>query len=149
MNTTGRLSVESPSLQVAEFDEGHFPRPWSYGQWSELDPDHHFLLTWRNQFESLVAFALFGFAPGDKTAHLYKVLIHPESRGSDVSREFWSSITRELFNKGFDSIYLEVEASNKRAIRFYQKNGFQILRINKCYYSNGEDALIMICSFEA
>lgn len=42
-----------------------------------------------------------------------------------------------------DTIMLEVETSNIKAINFYQKNNFEIIQIRKNYYGNNQDALVM------
>ena len=39
---------------------------------------------------------------------------------------------------------LEVRVSNSVAIKFYEKHGFVKHSIRKNYYSNGEDAILMI-----
>ena len=41
-------------------------------------------------------------------------------------------------------ISLEVRVSNLNAISFYEKRGFEKTLIRKNYYSNGEDAILMI-----
>ena len=41
-------------------------------------------------------------------------------------------------------ISLEVRVSNLKAISFYEKRGFEKTLIRKNYYSNGEDAILMI-----
>ena len=41
-------------------------------------------------------------------------------------------------------ITLEVRVSNKIAIHIYEKYGFKTVTIRKCYYSNKEDALLML-----
>jgi ribosomal-protein-alanine N-acetyltransferase len=41
-------------------------------------------------------------------------------------------------------ISLEVRVSNKNAIKFYKKRGFIEVAVRKNYYSNGEDAILMI-----
>lgn len=87
--------------------------------------------------------ALFGIVDGDDTAHLLKVLLLESSRGSGAAQEFWIGIAKDLRVKGLKSVYLEVEAANLRAKSFYEKVGFQLLRVTKQYYSNGEAALIM------
>lgn len=43
-----------------------------------------------------------------------------------------------------DNISLEVRVSNEAAINLYKKNGFEIANIRRMYYSNGEDAYLMI-----
>ena len=41
-------------------------------------------------------------------------------------------------------ISLEVRVSNTNAIEFYSKRGFKKALIRKGYYSNGEDAILMV-----
>jgi ribosomal protein S18 acetylase RimI-like enzyme len=142
MNTTGKLFVEIPGPDVFQMDHHYFPNPWSLEQWQNTDPSQSKLFTWR-EGQLLVGYALFGTAPYDDTAHLFKILVDPAKRGSQTSAPFWSAILSELRNLDFKSIYLEVESSNGRAIKFYEKCGFKLLRKNKAYYSNGEDAFIM------
>lgn len=142
MNTTGEFAVEAVNQEVICMDQELFPNPWSDKQWLELNPDQNRIFTLRINGK-LLGMALFGVVPGDDTAHLFKILVHPEQRGGTVSHFFWSNIVQNLTQSGMNSIYLEVESSNHRAIRFYEKNGFKLLRRNRAYYSSGEDALIM------
>lgn len=142
MNTTGKLGQYSGPEVVLELDQRFFPQPWSLDQWQGINPDHHQIYTWEAKGKVL-AFALFAIMPGDDTAHLYKILVHPDQRGSVVTREFWSSILSKLNELGISKIYLEVEATNDRAIAFYKKVGFISLRQVRAYYSNGSDGLMM------
>jgi [ribosomal protein S18]-alanine N-acetyltransferase len=143
MNTTGNFQRESsPSDEVIELDQKFFPHPWTREQWSEMNPDQNHILTWRLKNE-LIGYGLFHFLSGDDTAHLLKILIVPDHRGSGETKKFWDTLKVYLKNAGQKSIYLEVGANNVRAIHFYEKCGFKLLRRNKAYYSNGEDALAM------
>lgn len=142
MNIIGKCSLERPGSDLIKIDQDYFPQPWSEQQWLGMDRNQHLLFTFRLQ-NQLVGYALFGLVNGDDVAHLYKILIIPKKRGEGTSGRFWSCIKQELLKKGVKTIYLEVEASNGRAIGFYHKKGFQILRKSKGYYSTGEDALIM------
>ena len=142
MNTTGKISQVFISEEIVDLDNSYFPNPWSDEQWRSLDPSQNVLLEWRNG-EKLLGFALFGAIPGDDLAHLFKILILPEYQGSGEAMAFWKELTQFLKTKGLERVYLEVEASNLRAQKFYEKVGFRLLRKNKGYYSNGEDALMM------
>ncbi len=142
MNIIGKIHHASVSGEVMKLDATFFPNPWNEEQWRSLDLSQNILLEWRSG-EKLLGFALLGAIPGDDLAHLYKILILPELQGSGEAQAFWKEIIEFLKARGLQRIYLEVEASNGRAQKFYEKAGFRVLRKNKGYYSNGEDALMM------
>lgn len=50
----------------------------------------------------------------------------------------------ELLKVSEGTISLEVRVSNLNAIKFYEKRGFVKVAVRKNYYSNGEDAILMI-----
>lgn len=43
-----------------------------------------------------------------------------------------------------ENITLEVRKSNDKAMNLYQKNGFKVVTVRKAYYSDGEDAFLMM-----
>ena len=45
-----------------------------------------------------------------------------------------TSLIKEMKNKGFKNIFLEVSVNNTKAINFYLKNGFTKIGIRKRYY---------------
>lgn len=143
MSTIGNLRVEAFAEDVFELDAREFPQPWSLSQWESLDYSQHQLYTWRSPEMELWSFALFGLAQGDNVAHLYKIITLQHLRGTLISKDFFDELIKDLGQKGVSAIYLEVEVSNKRAIGFYKKMGFKVLRLSKGFYSNGEDAFIM------
>jgi [ribosomal protein S18]-alanine N-acetyltransferase len=54
------------------------------------------------------------------------------------------------FCKGYNvkDITLEVRASNSRANRLYKASGFKVVSVRKNYYSDGEEAWLMMKSLE-
>lgn len=146
MNTTGNFLVLNSSsadfLQILDLDVRDFPRPWSKDDWLALNWDHHVLYGFKSG-NDLTAFALFGRVPGDDVAHLLKICVAQNLRGSGLTQEFWKSCTDKLKLQNVKSIYLEVESRNQRAVLFYEKCGFLLLRKIKGYYSDGTDALTM------
>jgi ribosomal-protein-alanine N-acetyltransferase len=143
MSTTGKLwAVQVVPDEVVELDQAYFPRPWSRAQWSELKFDRNYLYLYQAEGETL-GFALLSGDPADDTVHLYKILLRPTVRGTGASEKFWKNMVQDLKLKGFSKLYLEVEAPNTRAIRFYEKTGARLLRTVKGYYSNGFDGLMM------
>lgn len=137
MSTTGRPALWE---QVLDLDQSFFPRPWTRSQWESLDLSHHLLLTPKS--EVVRGFVLFQISDHE-TAHLLKILVHPEDRGTGVAWKFWEEVVEVLKSKHFLRVYLEVEELNSRAIGFYQKLGFETLRRVKSYYSNGEAGVMM------
>ena len=142
MNITGKISSERVSDEIIRLDQTFFPTPWTTQQWLDLAHETHTLLCWR-EGEILKGFCLLWTMAGDDVAHLLKILLLEETRGTGSSTKFWEGIRDDLKKKGFRSVYLEVEANNRRAQAFYEKVGLKVIRRNKAYYSSGEDALIM------
>ena len=146
MNTIGNfweLDSSSPDFpQILALDLKDFPRPWSEADWRALNWDHHLLYAFQvgGVFQT---YALFGRVPGDDVAHLLKVCVAQDLRGSGLTQQFWKSCTDKLKLQNVKSIFLEVESPNQRAVRFYEKCGFLLLRKIKAYYSDGTDALTM------
>jgi ribosomal-protein-alanine N-acetyltransferase len=147
MNITGKfIELHKADIifwpQVLELDSGSFPRPWKISDWESLNWSHHILVISALDQE-LRGFALFSLIPGDETVHLLKICIKKSYRGSSEAQFFWNEITDYLKDKIVKEVFLEVEAPNLAAIKFYQKVGFVSLRTIKSFYSDGADALTM------
>lgn len=136
MSITGNLS------QVIDLDQKFFDPPWSKTQWDEIDYSHHQLFVFEES-NGVQGYALFTAVPGDDIAHLLKILVVPNLQGTLAASRFWAQILENLKAMGFSRVYLEVKATNTRAIGFYQKNGFKTLRKVKSYYSDGTDGVMM------
>lgn len=144
MSTSGKLLELTPGkdhLSIFELDQKHFPHPWSRDQWAELDPRHYLFYAWQNAH--IEGFALFHRVLGDETAHLLKISVLPELRGTGLSQKFWGELISKLKLLDVRSVYLEVEKTNLSAIKFYQNRGFLPLREIKNYYTGGTSALTM------
>ena len=77
-------------------------------------------------------------------ARILVFAVHPHHRGQGIG----SSLLREFLircsGNGVRIVTLEVRESNRAAIRFYEKNGFQPVEfIEKCY-SDGEGGYRMV-----
>lgn len=149
MNTTGKLVTETfpISNEILEQDQDFFPHPWKAEQWQGLVPEQNLVFSWKEN-QKLIGWALFSLLNQDDTAHLYKILVHPSYRGSGKALSFWEAILAELRKTSATQVYLEVEASNLVAQKFYEKCGFKLLRRVKSYYSNGDDGLIMLLTLK-
>lgn len=146
MSTTGKAQILSPQdldwQKVIYLDQNYFERPWSQKDWLELNPDHHCVASWKKE-NQLIGFALFQVAPQDEMAHLLKIFLLKEFRGTGEASAFFNSLVGFLKLKSLSRIYLEVETPNLAAIGFYQKMGFVPLRTMKGFYSDGTDGQSM------
>ena len=80
-----------------------------------------------------------------KVGHLVSIAVRAPYRrigiGSALLRET-ISVVDKFYNA--ESLYLEVRVTNYPAISLYEKFGFRKARIVKGYYSDGEDAYVMV-----
>ena len=77
-----------------------------------------------------------------KELHIGNVAVTMAKQGKGVGRFLLRNIF-EIFSDS-DKSFLEVRATNKIAIKLYNSFGFKITYRRKSYYSNGEDALVMV-----
>ena len=63
-----------------------------------------------------------------------------EYRGQGIGNNLFNEVLK--ISEGI--MTLEVRVSNTNAINFYEKRGFVKHSIRKNYYSNGEDAILMV-----
>ncbi|MEX0569134.1 MAG: ribosomal protein S18-alanine N-acetyltransferase [Candidatus Njordarchaeota archaeon] len=80
--------------------------------------------------------------------HIISIAVHPNYRRKGIG----SALIKELINRlkkiDIKMVYLECRVSNEAAIEFYKKHGFEIKERVPHYYSNSEDAYIMIKRFD-
>ena len=86
---------------------------------------------------------LVGIKIDDKKAKILMISISEYQQrkklGTALLREFEKTVKKENVNE----IYLEVRTKNKKAIKFYQRHGYQIIDKINDYYQNSENAYIM------
>ena len=94
----------------------------------------------------IVGFAVYRIenSMGAVLGHLLNIAVDPEYRAKGIGTLLLKSFERYCKENGAEYAYLEVRASNKGAIQFYKKNNYRIWGIKERYYSNGEDAIVMM-----
>lgn len=80
-----------------------------------------------------------------KKGHVVSIAVLPQHQrkgiGYKLLQEALQNMAREYEVK---ECYLEVRISNTPAISLYKKLGFEIKRVIKGYYADGEDACLMV-----
>ncbi|MBU8933733.1 MAG: ribosomal protein S18-alanine N-acetyltransferase [candidate division Zixibacteria bacterium] len=77
--------------------------------------------------------------------HLTNIAVAVEHRRKSVARRLLESILCRATKSGCEYVLLEVRPSNKEALAFYDKHGFDTqCRCPGYYHSPNEDALVLI-----
>lgn len=77
---------------------------------------------------------------------LLNIAIHSDFQNNGYGNYLIKHLKKICIDAGIVSIFLEVRASNKKAIRLYEKNSFNELGIRNNYYKNNtgwEDGILM------
>ncbi|MFX0066508.1 MAG: ribosomal protein S18-alanine N-acetyltransferase [Candidatus Hermodarchaeota archaeon] len=79
-----------------------------------------------------------------QTAHLLSIAVLKKYRKQGIA----SMLLKRAYNglkktNKFQGIYLEARESNTPAISLYKKLGFEIVKIRRNYYTDGENAVVM------
>lgn len=77
-------------------------------------------------------------------AHLLNIAVHPDFQNLGLGRKLLKTTMERSRELGGLSFFLEVRPSNDIALKLYQKEGFRNLMVREKYYSNGEDAVVMM-----
>lgn len=79
---------------------------------------------------------------------ILNLVIHKSYQSMGYGTRLLKSVFDELLANGLERIILEVRKSNQKAIRLYEKFDFRVVLVRQRYYSNGEDALVMLKEFK-
>ncbi len=67
----------------------------------------------------------------------------PEAQGTGIGDKMLTAAEEKLRESGCDYISLEVAVDNARALRFYKKHGYSVLKTLPRYYLGSVDGLLM------
>ena len=117
--------------------------PWSLKNFEDA-------LTAKNLFKVFfIEKKLVGYYVGLLAAdecQLLNLAIHSDFQNNGYGHYLITHLKKICVNANVASIFLEVRSSNKKAIRLYEKNGFNELGIRNNYYKNNigwEDGILM------
>ncbi|NOZ59146.1 MAG: ribosomal protein S18-alanine N-acetyltransferase [Euryarchaeota archaeon] len=74
--------------------------------------------------------------------HIIAIAVDPGFRCRGIGRALMLAVEEELKKMGVIELWLEVRASNTRAMRFYRRLGYSEKEVLKGYYNDGEDAVV-------
>ncbi|MEM4288541.1 MAG: ribosomal protein S18-alanine N-acetyltransferase [Candidatus Caldarchaeum sp.] len=140
-------------IQVMNINRICLPENYTYGFFEDLARDFPKSF-WVAEVDSKIVgyimcrveriFSKFDFLKIRKAGHIVSIAVLPEYRRRGLATELiklaLNSLTVEY---GCEEAYLEVRVSNHAAISLYRKIGFTPREVQKRYYMDGEDALLM------
>ncbi|UXD21289.1 30S ribosomal protein S18 [Ignicoccus pacificus DSM 13166] len=89
------------------------------------------------------AIAAIKVLPEGRALHLLNFAVDPSYRGQGIGRLMLRVLEKLARKKGLKAIVLEVSTINYPAIRLYESEGFEKIKVLKNYYPWGEDAYLM------
>jgi len=87
--------------------------------------NHQFILATENNFP--VGFASYSAHEDSQVYHLNKIYVLANQQGKNIGKQMLDHIISEVKQKDASSLQLNVNRNNK-ALHFYEKQGFKILR---------------------
>ncbi|MBO6280442.1 MAG: ribosomal protein S18-alanine N-acetyltransferase [Bacilli bacterium] len=144
-----RPMTDSDLPQVMEIENTSFLHPWKekdfHYEMHENPVSNVWVIEYSNAslgLKTIVGFVDYWVTFDSGT--ICQIAVHPDIRRSGVGSELMDEVIKDAKIKKIRTLTLEVRESNEKAIKFYQKYGFNISHVKPSYYSNGENALYMI-----
>jgi len=153
---TIRRAVQADLLDVYRIEKLVFDQPWPFSAFERYVGEPGFLVRERPQgADGLDDNPLLGYVVADAIpnharplGHIKDIAVHPAAQGQGIGRELLRRGLDALAAQGVRSAKLEVRRSNDAALGLYREFGFGVLRTLPRYYSDGEDAFIMVANLE-
>lgn len=127
--------------KIVKIEKLSFPSPWQWESFSkELNFDHRFHRVLLREGEVIGYLFAYFVVP---EIHISKIAVHPECLRQGYGIFMMEKLLEFCERNQMDTITLEVRRSNRAALEFYSRWEFEVLRVRKGYYEDGEDALVM------
>jgi ribosomal-protein-alanine N-acetyltransferase len=140
-----RPATEEDLPGVLALEKVSYPLPWNEQQFKEemLKPFCRFWVYTDDETDAQIAgYIVFWIMFED--CHILNVTVGLGWRGLGFGERMVRKALNEALKKDCKKIMLEVRKSNAGAMALYSKLGFFTEQIKKGYYSDGEDAHVMM-----
>jgi len=129
---------------VCAIEQAVFAIPWSRRSFENEVRGDPAGLSWVVVEEGRVVGYLVSWHVADEL-HIGNVAVEPGRHGKGIATALLETALAAASARGIEFAVLEVRVSNARAIRLYERFGFEGVAIRKGYYAdNGENALVML-----
>jgi ribosomal-protein-alanine N-acetyltransferase len=97
----------------------------------------------KTEDDHMAAFAI-ALIEADGVGHITTVGVATEYRRRGLARIVLHEVERSFLARGITTVRLEVRTDNEAAQRLYERIGYVVVRRMLRYYSNGDDAYLMV-----
>ena len=143
-----RAAERADLLEVHRIEQSVFPQPWPFSALENYLGEAGFLVaeTEDDGVPAVAGYVIADTVPnhGTPLGHVKDLAVRPDHRREGVATALLRRALSVLTAAGAGSAKLEVRADNDGARRLYRRFGFEHRKTIPNYYSNGEDALVMV-----
>ncbi|SFG60325.1 ribosomal-protein-alanine N-acetyltransferase [Halopelagius inordinatus] len=148
-DTVVRGATRSDLLDVYRIEKRSFSQPWPYSAFETFLDEPGFLVAVRGPV--VVGYVVADVMPnhGRGIGHVKDIAVRPDARGMGLGRYLLERALVAVAIEGATLVKLEVRVGNDAALSLYRDVGFEPARRISGYYSDGEDALVMVLDVDA
>ncbi|MBE5749498.1 MAG: ribosomal-protein-alanine N-acetyltransferase [Clostridiales bacterium] len=127
---------------IAEFFSKNFSDGWNEDMLLSAFSLREFFAVGAFFDDSLVGVVTFTFSID--TADIEDIVTDKNYRRKGIGKDLLKIAEHTIKEKSISKIFLEVRESNNPAIGLYTNAGYKRLSVRKKYYSDGENAVVMV-----
>lgn len=140
---TIREAKRADLLAVYRIEEGSFEQPWPFTAFQSYLGEPGFLVA---EDDAVVGYVVADVVAthGSDLGHIKDIAVRESRRDEGVGTLLLTRALAVLEAEAVDSVKLEVRENNGTARSLYRSHGFEHRRTLPEYYSDGEDALVLV-----
>ncbi|KOX93532.1 alanine acetyltransferase [Haloarcula rubripromontorii] len=145
-----RRAVRADLIEVHRVEQASFPQPWPFSALESYLGEPGFLVAETGNDDgdppAVAGYVIADTVPnhGTPLGHIKDLAVRPSYRRQGVASALLTRALEVIGETGAGSVKLEVRADNDGARKLYRRFGFEHRKTIPNYYSNGEDALVMV-----
>lgn len=130
--------------EVLRIEQAAYSHPWTQGNFIDSMAAGYHMPVWLED-QKIVAYLV--AMRGVDEVHLLNLTVAPDFQHQGWARRMLQHLSQWSHERGAHQLWLEVRASNLRALKIYQAHGFTKAGLRPAYYplnlSQREDAVVM------
>lgn len=138
-----RPAERADLLAVYRIEQAAFPQPWPFEAFERFLGSDGFLVAGT---DPVVGYVVADTVPnhGSPLGHVKDLAVREDARRQGIARRLLDRALGVMQARGAASVKLEVREGNDAALSLYREFGFVHRRTIPRYYSNGDDAHVLL-----